>query len=118
LAVSASPTPRPVSSPTLRDPGYVTRAEYGADWPFTVPAGTLHCYDDPLNDRMYVTFSHEGEPGVEYAINVVVDPILGIRLGAETIGTRAMPWTGLVGNMAAGFVAAVVGLRRMAAVGS
>lgn len=47
------------------------------------------------------------------AVVVLVDPILGIRLGAETIGTRAMPWTGLAGNATAGFVGAAVGLALM-----
>ncbi len=46
------------------------------------------------------------------AVVVLVDPILGIRLGAEMIGTRAMPWTGLAGNTA-GFVGAAVGLALM-----
>ena len=65
---SAAPTPTVGPIPTS-DPGYVTKAEYGDGWPFTVPAGSLHCYDDPLNGRKYVTFSHPGEDGVEYAVN-------------------------------------------------
>ena len=44
------------------------------------------------------------------AIVVLVDPVLGIRLGEETIGTYAMPWTGLTGNLAAGVVGGLVGL--------
>ncbi len=47
------------------------------------------------------------------AVVVVVDPIVGIRLGAETIGTRAMPWTGLIGNLVAGTLGGLVGLWRM-----
>jgi hypothetical protein len=45
------------------------------------------------------------------AVVVVIDPVLGIRLGAETIGTRAMPWTGMLGNATAGMVGAAIGLR-------
>ena len=45
------------------------------------------------------------------AVVVIVDPVLGIKLGAETIGTKAMPWTGLTGNFAAGFAGGLVGLR-------
>lgn len=44
------------------------------------------------------------------AVVVTVDPLLGIRLGAETAGTKAMPWTGLTGNLAAGITGGVVGL--------
>jgi hypothetical protein len=64
----AKATPPPTAQPTP-DSGSITQAEYGADWPSTVASGSLHCYDDPLNDRLNVTFSHPGEPGVEYAIN-------------------------------------------------
>ncbi|HEV8697490.1 MAG TPA: hypothetical protein VGQ89_07350 [Candidatus Limnocylindrales bacterium] len=45
------------------------------------------------------------------AVVVIVDAILGIRLGAETIGTRAMPWTALAGNLVAGVIGGLVGLR-------
>ena len=45
------------------------------------------------------------------AVVVLVDPVLGVRLGAETIGTKAMPWTALTANFAAGIVGAFVGLR-------
>lgn len=70
IAPVATTKTTPVASPTPSAPASsITRAEYGAQWPFTVPAGTLHCYDDPLNARLYVTFSHEGEAGVEYALN-------------------------------------------------
>jgi hypothetical protein len=68
-ACSGSPPAATPPAQATIDPGFVTHTEFGAEWPFTVSAGTLHCYDDPLNERLYVTFSHEAEPGVEYAIN-------------------------------------------------
>ena len=48
--------------------------------------------------------------GAFVGIVVLVDPVLGIRLGAESVGTFAMPWTGLVGNLAAGIAGGLVGL--------
>lgn len=51
--------------------------------------------------------------GCFVAVVVIVDPILGIRLGVETIGTGAMPRTALVGNLVAGVVGGLVGLRLM-----
>jgi hypothetical protein len=47
------------------------------------------------------------------AVVVLVDPILGIRLGVETMGTGAMPRTALVGNLVAAVIGGLVGLRLM-----
>jgi hypothetical protein len=50
------------------DPGLITRAEYGADWPFSVASGTLSCVPSGNNDgRLLVTFN-TGD-GIEYALN-------------------------------------------------
>ena len=57
----AAPTPEAV------EPGFITREEYGDDWPFTVDSGTLSCWDDPLSDRIEVTF--DTGDGIEYALN-------------------------------------------------
>jgi hypothetical protein len=67
---SGAPADEPASTPSgeaMADPGYITRAEYGDDWPFDVAAGTLRCYDDPLSDRIYVVF--DTGDGIEYALN-------------------------------------------------
>jgi hypothetical protein len=52
-------------------PGYITREEYGRDWPFSVPAGTLACYDGAAaggGGRINVTFTPRGS-GIEYGLN-------------------------------------------------
>lgn len=58
-------------TPEAAEPGYLTQAEYGADWPFTVPAGKLACYDGAAaggDGRILVTFWVE-DRGIEYALN-------------------------------------------------
>lgn len=70
-APGATLAPTRTAAPEPPEPGYVTREEYGDDWPFTVPAGTIHCTEGAAFEagRLYVTFSHAGEPGVEYTVN-------------------------------------------------
>jgi hypothetical protein len=65
---SATRTPS-TPSPTVDavDAGYITKAEVGMAWPFTIPSGTLRCYDDALTGRQYVTF--DNGDGIEYALN-------------------------------------------------
>lgn len=61
-AVPEPPTAEPPSSSIV-----VTAEEYGDEWPFTVPSGTLYCYEDLLEGRQYVTFG-TGD-GIEYGVN-------------------------------------------------
>lgn len=68
VGCSAGPTPVPVATTTPTPAGYVSRATYGDDWPFSVPSGTLSCYPSGNNDgRLLVTFG-TGD-GIEYALN-------------------------------------------------
>jgi hypothetical protein len=61
-AATRAPTPEPV------DPGYITKAEYGDEWPFTVATGTLVCNPSGNNDgRLLVTF--DTGDGIQYALN-------------------------------------------------
>ncbi len=63
----ATPAPTTTPVPTVAA-GYVTKAELGADWPFSVDAGTLACYVDVRDPRrMMVTFTTGN--GIEYGIN-------------------------------------------------
>lgn len=65
---SSAPSVLPLqTAPATRDLGYITKAELGEAWPFTIPAGTLKCYDDNLTGKKYVTFD-DGD-GIEYALN-------------------------------------------------
>ena len=64
----SGPASRPTPTTEPADPGYITRAEYGSDWPFTVAAGTLSCnMSGGANSRPLVTFS--AGDGIEYALN-------------------------------------------------
>lgn len=65
----AAPTDAPTEPPTP-DPGFITRTDYGDAWPFSVPAGTLACYDGAAaggGGRVLVTFS--AGDGIEYGLN-------------------------------------------------
>lgn len=57
-------TSTPPPAPTVKV-GFVSRATYGDDWPFSVPSGTLACY--PSGNNELVTFN-TGD-GIEYALN-------------------------------------------------
>ncbi|HYI67572.1 MAG TPA: hypothetical protein VEW95_11650 [Candidatus Limnocylindrales bacterium] len=68
-SAGAAPADAPAETPTP-DPGYITRQEYGDAWPFSVPAGTLACYDGAAaggGGRILVTFS--AGDGIEYGLN-------------------------------------------------
>lgn len=70
VTTACSPAATPSPTPEATDPGYVTRAGYGDDWPFSVPAGTLACYDGAAaggGGRVLVTFSTGN--GIEYGLN-------------------------------------------------
>jgi Protein of unknown function (DUF2511) len=68
VAACSGPGAAASVEPEATDPGYITRAEYGADWPFVVPAGTLSCQPSGANDgRLLVTF--DVGDGIEYALN-------------------------------------------------
>ena len=61
VAACAGPaTPRPATP----DPGLVTRAGLGDEWPFSVDVGELRCNE--LDGRPLVTFAVDG---IEYALN-------------------------------------------------
>jgi hypothetical protein len=65
----SNPTDPP--EPATPDPGYITRTGYGVDWPFSVPAGKLDCYDGAAaggGGRILVTFYVE-DRGIEYGLN-------------------------------------------------
>ena len=67
-ACSGTPEAEPTDPP---DRGYITRAGYGADWPFSVQAGELSCYDGAAaggEGRILVTFYVE-DRGIEYGLN-------------------------------------------------
>lgn len=53
--------PPPATTAPPEEPGHVSRAEMGDDWPLTVEAGTLRCDADAVT---FVT-----EDGREYAVN-------------------------------------------------
>jgi hypothetical protein len=73
FVVGCSSDGQPARTPALptatpRDAGYITAAEFGDAWPFTVPAGTLTCTPSGKADgRLLVTFG-TGD-GIEYGIN-------------------------------------------------
>ena len=70
LAACGSHAAPPVATATPPPAGYVTLAEYGAEWPFSVPAGTLACYDGAAaggGGRVLVTFTTGN--GIEYGLN-------------------------------------------------
>jgi hypothetical protein len=86
----SAPTPSPTNltlspTPEARDRGYITRAEYGDDWPFTVAAGTLSCR--PIGGGqgpLLVTF--DTGDGIPYALNGPARDF-GLRELDETILT-------------------------------
>ena len=59
----AAATQAPTSEPV--DRGYITKAGYGDEWPFTVATGTLVC--STASGRPLVTF--DTGDGIEYALN-------------------------------------------------
>lgn len=52
-------------SSQTNSPGYVSMAEYGERWPFTVPDGTLYCYND--GPRKHVVLNTGN--GIQYGLN-------------------------------------------------
>ena len=63
-AAPPTPTPTPV--------GYITQAQYGAAWPFSVAAGQLVCTDGAAaggNGRILVTFRPDDNRGIEFGLN-------------------------------------------------
>lgn len=63
---AATPTPAPTATPAPAQPtptpaGYVTRAQFGDEWPLSVEDGQLAC-----DSRQHVTFT---SGGVVYALN-------------------------------------------------
>lgn len=72
-----APTDAPVTpQPTPTPAGFITRAQMGDAWPFTVDSGLLAC-----NDRQHVTFT---SGGVVYALN-------GTAKGAIDAGAPYQP---------------------------
>ena len=58
----------------------VSEEEFGEDWPFTVPEGTLNCEKGPVDapEFSWFTFEHDG---TTYALNSVVLGTVGGRKG-------------------------------------
>jgi len=70
MIVACTSEPAGAQATATPNPGYITRAEYGDDWPFSAPAGTLACYDGAAaggEGRILVTFSTGN--GIEYGLN-------------------------------------------------
>lgn len=59
--VLEAPTPRPRPTPRPTPVGYLTKAMFGRDWPFTVPEGVVRCEPGSI-----VVFR---AGGVDYAVN-------------------------------------------------
>jgi len=70
LVVAACGRNEPTPSRTIeaRDPGYISRAEYGDDWPFTVAAGTLSCTPGGGSEGPLLVTFDTGD-GIPYALS-------------------------------------------------